>query len=335
MRSVTPICWKTLREVRLDGLLADPELAGDQLVRQALRDAASSTSRSRSVSSTAAARGAARGAQHGARRLRVERRLAPRGGADAADQLVGLGVLEQVADGAGVERGEDASRSENDVSTTTCARLGRSRIAARRLDAVEVRHREVHQHDVGAGLGGDELTRLRAVGGRRRPPRCRRRSRAAARARRARGVVLGEQDADHVAAPRRRRASRRPARSRSGARRPPRRARSGEERAARSGPPCLDGARIEAAPVVRRRRAGHPSRSRRRSTLTAAAPACATTFRTASCADRGRSSASVVGLEPEVGVDVEGGLDARAPAADASTSRERGGEARAVEARAG
>ena len=66
------------------------------------------TSRSRSVSCSALRAGGARARDQLLGRLRRQRRLAAGGGADARAQLVGLGVLEQVADRAGVERGQDA-----------------------------------------------------------------------------------------------------------------------------------------------------------------------------------------------------------------------------------
>ena len=77
-----------------------------------------STSRSRAVSSTSPARDAAR--RRGARRPpRGERCLAARGGWIARVDLLGFGVLQEVAHGAGVERADDLVRSLNEVNTTT------------------------------------------------------------------------------------------------------------------------------------------------------------------------------------------------------------------------
>ena len=68
------------REVGLDGLLADLEPAGDELVRQALDE-----QREHLALAGGQPAGVGRGPrdEHRARRARVERRLAPRGRADA------------------------------------------------------------------------------------------------------------------------------------------------------------------------------------------------------------------------------------------------------------
>src|SRR4051794_2038060 len=77
------------REVRLDRLLADLETAGDQLVRQPGGDELEhlALALAEVVGARLATRLSAR-AQHGARRLRRQRRLAARRGADAAVELV-------------------------------------------------------------------------------------------------------------------------------------------------------------------------------------------------------------------------------------------------------
>ena len=75
----------------------------------------------RSASSAEAARG-------------VMGRLAAGGRADRLVDLLGLGVLQQVADRAGVERPQDASRSENDVNTTT--RVSGDSVATRRVTSM-------------------------------------------------------------------------------------------------------------------------------------------------------------------------------------------------------
>ena len=91
----------------LHGLLADAHAPGDLLVRQPVHDEPEHLAltggeldrrragRVRSASRAAAARG-------------VERRLTARGGLDRGVDLVGLGVLQQVADRAGIERLHDA-----------------------------------------------------------------------------------------------------------------------------------------------------------------------------------------------------------------------------------
>ena len=98
------------------------------------------------------------------RRAGRQRRLAPRGRADAADDLLRVGVLEQVAERAGVERAEDpvavGERGEHDHPRRRPGLHDR----ARGLDAVELGHLEVHEHDV--GLGARARARPpRAVGG--------------------------------------------------------------------------------------------------------------------------------------------------------------------------
>jgi hypothetical protein len=94
-----------LGQVCLDGLLADLQPTGDELVREALPDqrehlalAGAELDRGAHLRSLG---------DHLVRGARGQRRLAPGSGADAADDLVGVGVLEQVAERAGVECAEN------------------------------------------------------------------------------------------------------------------------------------------------------------------------------------------------------------------------------------
>src|SRR5205823_10329243 len=77
-----------VREVGLDGLLADLQAARDQLVRQARADQAQHLELA--VGEATGALGGARG-QHLGGDLRRKRRLAARRGPDAAIELLGLG----------------------------------------------------------------------------------------------------------------------------------------------------------------------------------------------------------------------------------------------------
>jgi len=79
--------------------------------------------------------------------------VAARDGADGVDELLGLGVLEEEPARAGLEPGEDVvvaveGREDDDL------RQVRLDDAPGGLDAVEHRHLHVHEHDVGAQLGG-------------------------------------------------------------------------------------------------------------------------------------------------------------------------------------
>ena len=91
------------RQVRLDRLLADLEAAGDELVRQPLDEQLEDLALAGGEAVGLGARG-----EDGARGAGVERGLAAGGRADALRDLVRGGVLEQVADRAGVHRAEDA-----------------------------------------------------------------------------------------------------------------------------------------------------------------------------------------------------------------------------------
>ena len=118
------------------------------------------------------------------------------GGADRAHELGGLDVLEQVAGGAGAQRGEELvvvaeARQHDDPRARALAQ------ALQRADAVEPRHHEVEQDHVGVGARGgvdrglavaglgDDLDVVLEV---------EERAQALAHDR----VVVGEQDADHA-----------------------------------------------------------------------------------------------------------------------------------------
>ena len=148
---MTPITRKTLRQVRLHRLLADRELARDQLVRQAPRYEAQDILLALGEPVERSC-GAAR-VRSACRRAGVERRLAPRGGAQGLRDLLRLRVLQKVAD---LRRRRGPAGSGRDPRRTSARRPRTSgwvaAICPRRLDAVEHRHLEVHQHDVGLGL---------------------------------------------------------------------------------------------------------------------------------------------------------------------------------------
>jgi hypothetical protein len=151
-----------VREVALDRLGADPEAQRDLLVRDA---------RGHELEDLALAFGELLGRRRAAalaheppRDARGERRVAAGRGPDARGELVRLGVLQQVADRARVERRGDAhvvrERGEHEHRRTH-AQAGDP---ARRLDAVDARHLEVHEHDVRLAVEG-QVDRLLAVGG--------------------------------------------------------------------------------------------------------------------------------------------------------------------------
>ena len=148
-RNTLPTCAFTVRSVmpsrRAICLLARPCATSE------------STSRSRGLRSAAGAVPAARDGV-GSRAPRdpgVEGHVALGGRAHRGEQGGGVGVLEQVADGAGVQRlphpllvGEAGEHDD------AGAGQGADDLAGR-LDAVHHRHRQVHQHDVGRGLDGE------------------------------------------------------------------------------------------------------------------------------------------------------------------------------------
>ena len=210
-----------------------------------------STSSSRGVS-TSSARGRAAAGElldHARRDGGGERRLAGVGGADRAHELGRLGVLEQEARRR-PPRSAANSRSSSPklVSTSTRAAGTRSRSARSARDAVEPRHREVEQHDVGR----EPLGRARPPP-RRRPPRRRPRRRPAAPGR----------SAGPGARPRGRRRSGRGSRrdlqphGRALAR--PRRRSSAARRARSRAPPSTSARAAGRAPPARRRRSRAPS----------------------------------------------------------------------------
>ena len=173
------------RQVRLHRLLADR--------RAAARSACSAGPRPTISEHLALALGERLGRAPPRRRALSSARAAfgssgasPRAAASIAfASSSGLGVLEQVAGRAGVERAEDPlavrERREDDDRDLGLRGLD----PARRLDPVERRHLEVHQHDVAAALGA-ERDGLLAVGRRADELDVRERRRAAARARRGR-----------------------------------------------------------------------------------------------------------------------------------------------------
>src|SRR5436190_364557 len=100
------------REVRLHRLVADLQLARDELVGQSLDEQGEHLALALGQPGERVGLGARR--EDGARRARVQRRLAARGGADALGDLVGGGVLEQIAARARVDRGDDAAEAVAD-----------------------------------------------------------------------------------------------------------------------------------------------------------------------------------------------------------------------------
>ncbi len=86
-----------------------------------------------------------------ARDARGQHRLAARDDADRLHQLVGRGVLQQEATGAGAERLHhvlvEIERGQHEHLRRTVP--ARPRDLTRRLDAVHPRHPDVHQHHIG------------------------------------------------------------------------------------------------------------------------------------------------------------------------------------------
>ena len=100
--------------------------------------------------------------RHPRRERRAEDHAAGRGGPDRGLHLVGAGALEQVAGRAGPDRAEHGlvvlvhgQHHDPDAGLPAGDHPGG-------LDAVEVRHLDVHHHDVGHGLG-DDVDRVAAV----------------------------------------------------------------------------------------------------------------------------------------------------------------------------
>ena len=96
--------------------------------------------------------------------LRRDERLAARGGADAGDQLVDGGVLQQVAAGAGHDGVHHVVVVDGDGQHDDAGPRRDARHLARRLDAGEPRHLQVHDDDVRRELA-DEAQRVAAVVG--------------------------------------------------------------------------------------------------------------------------------------------------------------------------
>ena len=104
-------------------------------------------------------------------RPRVDRRLPAAHRPDAVEDVLGLGVLEQVADRAGVQRGRRSARRRRTTSAPATSRRLLGDDLPGGLDPVHARHLQVHQHDVGLGLARPPRPPRRR---RRpcRPPRC-------------------------------------------------------------------------------------------------------------------------------------------------------------------
>ena len=129
VRSVTPICRKTLVRCAFTVFSLIPRRPRDQLVREALGDQARAP---RAPDRRARRRGSRLAARSGAR-VRPSGRAAPRPARRPRSraQLLGLGVLEQVAGGARVERAQDSLAIGEGREHDDCdVRLGGPRFAA-------------------------------------------------------------------------------------------------------------------------------------------------------------------------------------------------------------
>ena len=146
VRSVTPMRREDAGEVRLHGLLADAELLADQPVAMPSPTSAQHLPLAR------------RELRLGRRTPPVDQRRAARGSSGASPRSAarmpvvqgrGVGVLEQEADRAGVDRRRDpravGERREHDDADVRV--LGEDRAGGR--DAVHAGHRQVHEDDVG------------------------------------------------------------------------------------------------------------------------------------------------------------------------------------------
>jgi hypothetical protein len=158
--------------VRLDRRLAHDQLGGDLGVRQPARDELEDLELARGQLVEALRRLRRRRRRRGElldqplRDRRGEQRLALSDDADARRELLRRDVLEQEAAGAGAQRLVDVLVQ---VECGEHQHPDRRRAverddAARRLDPVELRHADVHQHDVRRQPPG-QLDRLGAVGG--------------------------------------------------------------------------------------------------------------------------------------------------------------------------
>ena len=101
-----------------------------------------------------------------------DQRVAGEDGPDAVDELLGGGALEQEPVGPRIQGVVDTSSRSKVVSTRTRGRRGHETISRVALDAVEPRHPDVHEDDVGSQRPGpvDGLARRRPPPP---PPRCR------------------------------------------------------------------------------------------------------------------------------------------------------------------
>jgi hypothetical protein len=158
--------------VRPRRALGDAQLIGDRPVGQAPRYTAQDIALARGQgpeviclgAAGPARRPAAHPARHDARDRRIQVDLARGGGADRGGELVSFGVLQQEPGGAGLEGGHDAclldeARDRHDLHVGVIGLDARGRV-----DAVDARHQQVHDHDVGLQRGRG-LDRGVAVGG--------------------------------------------------------------------------------------------------------------------------------------------------------------------------
>ena len=143
--------------------LADPEASGDLLVGEALAHQLDHLRLAGRQVRTGRSRSCGPGTQQLSSRARVDRRLAAADRADPGQHLLGVGVLEEVAQGTRVEGGHDPLRvGEGGQHQDVGQAFGRD--GPRRLDAVDPGHLQVHQDDVGSRLR-DDCDRLGAVAG--------------------------------------------------------------------------------------------------------------------------------------------------------------------------
>jgi hypothetical protein len=95
-----------------------------------------------------------------------QQRLAAGDDSDAVQELAGIGVLDQEPAGAGVQGVDDVfvMVERGEYQHVDVGEVGCFGDAAGGLEPVDVRHADVHEHDVGLGLA-DQVDRGRAVGG--------------------------------------------------------------------------------------------------------------------------------------------------------------------------
>ena len=168
VRSTTPMRWKVEVRWALTVRSLIPSRRAICLLARPWRTSAEHLGLARGELDTGGAAGVRLRAclQQLAGRPGVQRRLAAGGGADAVEQVLRLGVLEQVADRAGVQGGHDplpvGERREHDDLQLVSPRRGRLHDPPGRLDAVDAGHLQVHQHHV-RPVPGDDLDGLGAV----------------------------------------------------------------------------------------------------------------------------------------------------------------------------